>query len=55
MSLNFQTNYDLTKELVFATDTFRDQVIHHLTGQLTKGNNRASESLINEMGKQQDM
>jgi len=48
-------NYDLTKELVFATDTFRDQVIHHLTGQLTKGNNRASESLINEMGKQQDI
>ena len=48
-------NYDLTKELVFATDTFRDQVIFHLTAQLTKGNNKASESLINEMKKQQDM
>lgn len=51
----FQINYDLTKELVFATDTFRDQVIFHLTAQLTKGNNKATESLINEMKKQQDM
>ena len=51
----FKINYDLTKELVFATDTFRDQVIFHLTAQLTKGNNKASESLINEMKKQQDM
>lgn len=47
--------YDMAKSLLYTTDNFRDQVMTHLFTQQMQGNNKMTESLINECTKQQDM
>ena len=48
-------NFDLNRKLTFATDNFRDQIHDHLGTQMMQGNFKMTESLINELEKQQDM
>jgi len=47
-------NYDVCKQLIFSTDTFRDQITNTLGSQMQKGNFQFTNSLINEMNKQQE-
>ena len=50
-----QPDYPLTKELIFATDNFRDQCINHLTAKANIGEKRFMSSMVDQMKKQQDM